>query len=41
MDMMFIDGKAVLHVIDSATRLNSAILLDSHSKSYRQSSDSI
>jgi hypothetical protein len=39
MDLMFIDGKAVLHVIDSATRSNAAKVLDSHSESHGQSSD--
>jgi hypothetical protein len=34
-------GKAVLHVIDSATRFNAAIFLDSHSESYGQSSTGI
>jgi hypothetical protein len=38
---MFINGKAVLHVIDSATRFNAATFLDSHSESYGQSSDGI
>jgi hypothetical protein len=41
MDPMFINGKAVLHFIDSATRLNAATFLDSHSESYGQSSDGI
>jgi hypothetical protein len=41
MDLMFINGKAVLHVIDSATRFNAATFLDSHSESYGQSSDGI
>jgi hypothetical protein len=41
MDLMFIDGKAVLHVIHSATRFNAATFLDLHSESYRQSSDGI
>jgi hypothetical protein len=39
MDLMFINDKAVLHVIDSATRSNAAAFLDSHSESYEQSSD--
>jgi hypothetical protein len=40
-DLIFIDGKAVLHVIDSATRFNAATFLDSNSESYGQSSDGI
>jgi hypothetical protein len=38
MDLIIINGKAVLHVIDSATRFNAATFLDLHSESYRQSS---
>jgi hypothetical protein len=41
MDQMFIIGKAVLHIIDSATRFNAATYLDSHSESYGQSPDGI
>jgi hypothetical protein len=41
MDLMFINGKAVLHVIDSTNRFNAATFLDSHSESYGQSSDGI
>jgi hypothetical protein len=41
MDLMFINGKAVHHVIDSATRFNAATILDSHSESYEKSSDGI
>jgi hypothetical protein len=41
MDMMFINGKAVLHVIDSATRFKAATFLDSHSESYGQRLDGI
>jgi hypothetical protein len=41
MDLKFINGKAVLHVIDSATRFNAATFLDSHSESFGQSSDGI
>jgi hypothetical protein len=40
-DLMFINGKAVLHVIDSATRFDTATFLDSHSESYLQRSDGI
>jgi hypothetical protein len=29
---MFINGKAMLHFIDSATRFNAATFLDSHSE---------
>ena len=36
-DLMFVDGKAVLHVIDTATRLSSAIFLDAHGATYGQS----
>jgi hypothetical protein len=38
-DLMFIGGKAVLNVFDSATRFNAATFLDAHSESYGQSSD--
>jgi hypothetical protein len=41
MDLMLINGKAVLHVIDSATRFNAVKILDSHSESYGQSPDGI
>jgi hypothetical protein len=41
MDLMFSNGKAVLHVIDSATRFNAATFLDSHSELHGQSSDGI
>jgi hypothetical protein len=41
MDLMFINGKVVLQVIDFATRFNTASFLDSHSESYGQSSDGI
>jgi hypothetical protein len=41
MDLMFINGKAVLHVIFSATRFNAATFLDTLSDSYGQSSDGL
>jgi hypothetical protein len=41
MDLMFIDGKAVLHVIDNATRFNAATFLYSHLVLYGQSSEGI
>jgi hypothetical protein len=41
MDLMFINGKAVLHVIDSATRFNAATFIDLHSESHGQGSDGI
>jgi hypothetical protein len=41
MDLMLINGKAVLYVIDSATRFNAVKILDSHSESYGQSPDGI
>jgi transposase InsO family protein len=41
MDLMLINGKVVLHVIDSATRFNAATFLDSHLESFGQSSDGI
>jgi hypothetical protein len=41
MDLKFINGKAVLPIIDSATRFNAATFLDSLSESYGQSSDDI
>ena len=41
MDLMFLDGKAVLHIIDTATRFSTATFLDAHSSSYGQSVDGI
>jgi hypothetical protein len=41
MNLMFINGKTVLHVTDSATRFSAATFLDLHSESYGQSSDCI
>ena len=40
-DVMFLDGKAVLYVIDTATRLSSAIFLDAHAATYGQSIEGI
>ena len=40
-DLMFLDGKAVLHVIDTATRFSSAIFLDAHGATYGQSVEGI
>ena len=36
-DLMLLDGKAVPHVIDTATRFSSAIFLDAHGATYGQS----
>ena len=33
-DLMFIDGKALLHVVDTATRFSSATFLDSSGQNY-------
>ena len=41
MDLMFLDGKAVLHVIDTATRFSAATFLDSHGQNYGQSTEGI
>ena len=40
-DLMFLDGKAVLHIIDTATRFSAATFLDSHGETYGQSVDGI
>ena len=37
MDLMFIEGKAILHIVDTATRFSSAIFLDSQGNNYGQS----
>ena len=37
MDLMFIEGKAILHIVDIATRFSSAIFLDSQGNNYGQS----
>lgn len=34
---MFLEGKSVLHIVDTATRFSSATFLDAHGKSYGQS----
>jgi transposase InsO family protein len=36
-DLMFIDGQAVLHIVDTATRFSAATFLDSHNGSFGQS----
>lgn len=41
MDLTFIDGKAILHIVDTATRFSAAIFLDAHSMDYGQSVDGI
>ena len=41
MDLMFLNGKAVLHIIDTATRFSAATFLDAHGSSYGQSVDGI
>ena len=41
MDLMFIEGKALLHIVDTATRFSSAIFLDSQGHNYRQSVNGI
>lgn len=38
---MFLDGKAVLHVINTDTTTSSAIFLDAHGATYTQSVDGI
>jgi hypothetical protein len=40
-DLMFIDGQAVLHVVDTATRFSSATFLDSHNGSFGHSVEGI
>jgi hypothetical protein len=39
--LMFIDGQAVLHVVDTATRFSAATFLESHSGSFRQSVEGV
>ena len=41
MDLMFLDGEAVLHIIDTATRFSASAFLDAHGSSYDQSVDEI
>ena len=41
MDLMFIEGKAILHIVDSAIRFSSAIFLDSQGQNYGQSVNGI
>jgi hypothetical protein len=33
-DLMFLDGNAVLHVVDTATRFSAAAFLDAHDETY-------
>jgi transposase InsO family protein len=40
-DLMFIDGQAVLHVFDTATRFSAATSLDSHNDSFGQSVEGV
>jgi hypothetical protein len=40
-DLMFIDGQAVLHVVNSATRFSAATFLDSHNGSFGQSVEGV
>ena len=40
-DLMFLDGKAVLHIVDTATRFSAATFLDSHGEKYGQSVEGI
>ncbi len=40
-DLMFLDSKAVLHIVDTATRFSAATFLDSHGETYGQSVDGI
>ena len=41
MDLMFLDGKAVLHVVDTATHFSTATFLDAHGLEYGQTSEGI
>ena len=38
---MFIEGKAILHIVDTATRFSAATFLDSEREHFRQSVDGI
>jgi hypothetical protein len=40
-DLMFIDGQAVLHVVDTATRFSAATFPDSHNGSFGQSVEGV
>jgi hypothetical protein len=40
-NLMFIDGQTVLHVIDTATRFSAATFLDSHNGSFGQSGEGV
>ena len=41
MDLMFLDGKPVLHIVDTATRFSAATFLDAHGEEYGQSVEGI
>lgn len=36
LDLMFIEGKALLHIVDTATRFSLAVFLESHKKTNRK-----
>jgi transposase InsO family protein len=40
-DLMFLGGKAVLHIVDTATRFSAATFLDSHTATYGQSVEGV
>ncbi len=40
-DLMWIDGKATLHIIDTATRFSAATFLDSHGENFGQSVEGV
>ena len=40
-DLIFLDGKAVLHVIDTTTHVSAATFLHSYGKKYGQTADGI
>lgn len=40
-DIMFLEGKAVLHIVDTATRFSAATFLDAHGVTYGQSVNGI
>ncbi len=41
LDLMWIDGKAVLHIVDTATRFSAATFLDSNGSTYGQSVEGV
>lgn len=39
--MIYINGKAILHIVDASTRISAATFLDSHEEKYEQTTKGI